>query len=494
MESAEQNFSIDHFEEKFETFIPVLKRANQQEASGCETDKHEQREGMSQRITEEIKDNVSKPDEVLPQEKSEGITLPNKMVVSEAASKEKLEITMGVKRDIEVEIMKAKETDQEMNVQDINPEAPQKSELNPFIGSKDTGADQAFNVNLKGNTVTSRVENEMITKEVGQLADKQQALNVIREPNDAKSGVLTNEKGHMTSQLKTSIDSLERDVLPNITVEMVTKESSLKSSPGNIADVGIEQKEVQIENPNTIFKSEIERPSNLSDIEAQQASQLGNKYQASTSIFVKNSDNAQSIQKVEKADNGSVVSKSQPIEVERKFQVTDFDENKLFQANGKLISEISFEDVYYDNNSYGLILNDCWLRKRNHKWEFKIPVNRDPNMLYMSTQFRELEDEKDIRLALHEIIKPETKFCDDQEIIEEFKLQPFATFTTTRKSYKIPFNCTVVIDFTSFGYSVGEIETMIEDNSEIEDAIERINVIAAQLGFQMLSIMELAKC
>lgn len=481
MESAEQNFSIDHFEEKFETFIPVLKRANLQAASGCETDKHEQREGMSQKITDEIKGNVNKTDEVLAQEKSEGITLPNKMFGSEAVSKEKLEITMGVKQDIKVENM-AKETDQEMNVQDINPEAPQKSELNLFIGSKETGADQALNVNLKGNTVTSRVENDMITKEVGQQADKQQALNVIREPNDVKSGVLTNKKGHMTSQLKTSIDSLERDVLPNITVEMVTKESSLKSSAGNIADVGIKQKQVQIENPNAIFKSEIEKPSNLIDIEAQQASQLGNKYQASTSILAKNSDNVQSIQKVEKAASGSVVSKSQPIEIERKFQVTDFDENKLFQANGKLISEISFEDVYYDNNSYGLILNDCWLRKRNHKWEFKIPLNRDPNILYMSTQFRELEDEKDIRLALHEIIKPETKFCDNQEIIEEFKLQPFATFTTTRKSYKLPSNCTVVIDFTSFGYSVGEIETMIEDNSEIENAIERINAIAAQLG------------
>lgn len=481
MESAEQNFSIDHFEEKFETFIPVLKRANLQEASGCETDKQEQREGMGQKITEEIKGNVNKTDEVLPQEKSEGITLPNKIFGSEAVSKEKLEITMGVKQDIEVEIM-AKETDQEMNVQDINPEAPQKSELNLFIGSKETDADQALNVNLKRNTVTSRVENEMITKEVGQQGDKQQSLNVIREPNDVKSGVSTNKKSHMTSQLKTSIDSLERDVLPNITVEMVTKESSLKSSAGNIADVGIKQKQVQIENPNAIFKSEIERPSNLIDIEAQQASQLGNKYQASTSIFAKNSDNAQSIQKVEKAASGSVVSKSQPIEVERKFQVTDFDENKLFQANGKLISEISFEDVYYDNNSYGLILNDCWLRKRNQKWEFKIPLNREPNMLYMSTQFRELEDEKDIRLALHEIIKPETKFCDNQEIIEEFKLQPFATFTTTRKSYKLPFNCTVVIDFTSFGYSVGEIETMIEDNSEIENAIEKINAIADQLG------------
>ena len=570
MEPTEENFSIDHFEEKLVSYSCVLERANQQEASGSATGRNEEADRTSEKATAEMESNVNKTDEVLPREKSEANILPNEEVSSQVAAKEKVEILMGVKQTIEVELI-AKETDQEKNAQDMNPESAQKSELNPFIGSKETAVDQAVNMKLKGENVASGVENnmltkvdlpagkqqdvnmssrskdvksgteniimtkevgrpadkyqilnvtvgykdvspekeilakeiledqrltldvsieskdvppgvesEMLTKEVGQLTDKPQALNVSAESKDVPLGAMTKEKTLILGQPQTSSDPLKTTV-PSIT----TTEIGLKSSTAN---VGLNTKQVEVEKTNLMFKSAAERPSSSIDIEAPKATELNSKYQASTSILMKDPVVPQSIQKEEKADVESGVLQSHPIEVERKFQVTNFDEKKLLQANGKLMSELTFEDEYYDNNSYDLILMDCWLRKRNLKWEFKIPVNRDPNQLYMSTQFQELEDEEDIRKELYKLIKSEAQVTENQGIIEEFKLKPFATFTTTRKSYSLPAGCTVVIDFTSFGYSVGEIEMMVNDNSEIGEAIDRINTIAGELGKLTFSV------
>lgn len=474
MDSTEYHLSIDHFEEKFVTYTPVLTRANNQDASSSEAVKDEDIDGIMKEAKAELENSTNKTGDCLHQEKSYQSVSSNDG--AKEVEKKNIEIIMGVDQTSDVNFL-AKDTNQQTDIQTFNPESQQISKLNLFLASEEKSVDQPLNVNLKDTNVISGAESELIPNEVGVLADKELVVNVDIGYKDV-----------------TYDDSIIEEHQPNVVVEappmatedIVPEHIAMQTSTENIKDVCIKKDDIGAENLNTIFKSDVEKPS--IDIKDQKATEVSSESKALSTISVKNPDE-DVILKEERA-----ALQSHHIEVERKFQVINFDESILLQANGKLISEVSFEDVYYDNDSYDLILKDCWLRKRNRKWEFKMPVNMDEGFLHISTAFKELEEEKDIRNALLEIIKPGVEFSENKGIIQDFKLEPFATFTTMRKSYQLPSDCKVVIDLTGFGYSVGEIEIMVKENSEIAEAVAKINIIADQLGFKMLSITELAKC
>ena len=66
---------------------------------------------------------------------------------------------------------------------------------------------------------------------------------------------------------------------------------------------------------------------------------------------------------------------SAPIEVERKYACEGADvlQARVLGLGGRLISEKSFTDTYYDTEHCALTRRDTWLRQRDKEWELKLP-------------------------------------------------------------------------------------------------------------------------
>ena len=175
--------------------------------------------------------------------------------------------------------------------------------------------------------------------------------------------------------------------------------------------------------------------------------------------------------------------KSEPIEIERKFNITADTEQKLIALGASLVTTKSFTDVYYDNLDYTLTLANCWLRQRQGEWQLKDSVagsmahSRD-----ITTQYAELTKESDIintllqKLQLHMSKSPSSVV----DIIKAGALTEFATIMTTRKTYKLP-NCSIDLDLTDSGFMVGEIEVMTTTD-KIPSALKTIEETAHKLG------------
>ena len=180
--------------------------------------------------------------------------------------------------------------------------------------------------------------------------------------------------------------------------------------------------------------------------------------------------------------------KSEPIEIERKFNITADTEQKLIALGASLVTTKSFTDVYYDNLDYTLTLANCWLRQRQGEWQLKDSVagslahSRD-----ITTQYAELTKESDIintllqKLQLHMYKSPSSVV----DIIKAGALTEFATIMTTRKTYKLP-NCSIDLDLTDSGFMVGEIEVMTTTD-KIPSALKTIEETAHKLGMYTLT-------
>ncbi len=160
------------------------------------------------------------------------------------------------------------------------------------------------------------------------------------------------------------------------------------------------------------------------------------------------------------------------IEVEKKFILNEQDKERLTK-NAEFLNERIFTDIYYDTEFFSLTSNDKWLRSRDGKFELKISLCRGTDRL--ADQYEELEDEQKIRETLNLPINE--KFADDLAKAGYF---PFCTCKTTRRKYKKePFIIDLdIVDFQDFTYNIGEIELMVNEKSEIENAIEKIIVFA----------------
>ena len=156
------------------------------------------------------------------------------------------------------------------------------------------------------------------------------------------------------------------------------------------------------------------------------------------------------------------------IEVEKKFILNEQDKERLIK-NAQFLNERAFTDIYYDTEIFSLTANDKWLRSRDGRFELKLPLHKGANRL--ADQYDELEDEQKIRGALN--LPSSGNFAND---LAKVGYSPFCTCKTTRRKYKKePFIIDLdTVDFQDFIYSIGEIELMVNDKSEVESAIEKI--------------------
>ncbi|XP_072169634.1 thiamine-triphosphatase-like [Diadema setosum] len=191
------------------------------------------------------------------------------------------------------------------------------------------------------------------------------------------------------------------------------------------------------------------------------------------------------------------------VEIERKFLVVGDTSAKIVNAGGTFSGEVTLSDSYFDDENYSLTKRDYWLRCRNSKWELKMPPkNRQDDS--DCTQYQEVTTETDIVAQLSAILSTEnadvvngneqcTKDISESQLVETFVkrrgLEPFAVFTSNRKNYSFQGGISVTVDEADFGFQVGEIEMMVEENDGemISKAIADIHTLAESLGMQDLA-------
>jgi adenylate cyclase class IV len=201
--------------------------------------------------------------------------------------------------------------------------------------------------------------------------------------------------------------------------------------------------------------------------------------------------------------------KDRCIEVEQKFSTANLD--KILQNMSDLGfipgKEIKFMDWYFDNPDFTLCKQDCWLRLRHLShvpgekglWQLKkgrrIPIGTASGS--GSTVYEELEGDQAIDivkglLEADEVTGNDAKSDGDDATLDgypmpqiprmgEYRMKAFARIETTRSSWKtcattnkesdeVYNNITIDIDRTDFGHTVGEVETVVTSDEEVDGA------------------------
>ncbi|KAL8911504.1 MAG: hypothetical protein Q9172_007665 [Xanthocarpia lactea] len=160
------------------------------------------------------------------------------------------------------------------------------------------------------------------------------------------------------------------------------------------------------------------------------------------------------------------------LEVESKFLfnpslVATLQSNRGNPAFKRLeaLSTHSFTDTYYDHHDI-LSRNGIWLRQRTTSasliLEAKVRVSGD----FSRSTFDEIIDHNDIA----DVIRPHLPQFDTKK--KNLGLDRLAKFTTTRQEVRADDKFAVVLDYTDFGHSVGEVELMAEDEAEAHRQID----------------------
>eukprot|EP01080_Neovahlkampfia_damariscottae_P002935 gene2935-4774_t len=153
------------------------------------------------------------------------------------------------------------------------------------------------------------------------------------------------------------------------------------------------------------------------------------------------------------------------IEVEGKFLFTKNDLDK-FTRLFQVVSTENIKDTYYDTKDYFMTKNDFWLRQREEYFELKFRVGSTENRNILS--YKEITDLNDIEHHLNHLFEKQKRLKDYLEVFE-----PFATIETSRMKFKFKeFN--IDLDSTNFGSNFGEIEILVEEEKEIEEAKKKI--------------------
>ena len=154
------------------------------------------------------------------------------------------------------------------------------------------------------------------------------------------------------------------------------------------------------------------------------------------------------------------------IEVEKKFILTPEQEKSLIYG-AEFLGEKKNTDIGYDDADFSLTKKDIWLRNRNGKFELKLPMN-EPIERRVSDQYKEIEDEDEIKRHFS---------INNNETIADFLAKkgykPVFTINTARKKYKKDrFN--IDLDVVDFGYTLTEIEYIVDDELKIKHATDAI--------------------
>lgn len=162
------------------------------------------------------------------------------------------------------------------------------------------------------------------------------------------------------------------------------------------------------------------------------------------------------------------------IEVEKKFLVPSSTKKRLHTSFPSSTSE-KIEDCYFGEE---LALNDMWLRKRNGEWELKTPLPSREKTISGPTVYREYAGQ---------CVWSQLKRTDEKEK----GLAPFAKLQTERTQMRLEYNSqpvTIVIDSCSsddgFSYTIGEVEVMVDSESDVKDAEALLNTVIERYELQ----------
>lgn len=161
------------------------------------------------------------------------------------------------------------------------------------------------------------------------------------------------------------------------------------------------------------------------------------------------------------------------IEVEIKVPISENNVALLIDG-ADFIGEKTQRDKYYDNKEYDLTTKSIWLRDRNGSFELKYPIETfEPGL---SNRYKEYESDEEIKevLSLSNTLSIE-------DAISEAGYFPFSDYVTVRKSYKNN-EFRIDVDETNFGYSLCEVECMVENEGDILKAEENIKKFISDRG------------
>lgn len=146
-----------------------------------------------------------------------------------------------------------------------------------------------------------------------------------------------------------------------------------------------------------------------------------------------------------------------------------------------------FRDTYYD---HGHVLRNAgiWLRKRDEQWESKVKVGGD----YKNSQFQEVKGITAVNAVISKYLqgldcKALTRHRTLPALMDAYNITPVVDFETTRDSWTVDNEYTVVIDTTDFGHTVGEVE-LENDAPEILPEVAK-NALLKQLDEKIVSFM-----
>ncbi|KAH3774358.1 uncharacterized protein LOC127846430 isoform X2 [Dreissena polymorpha] len=178
-----------------------------------------------------------------------------------------------------------------------------------------------------------------------------------------------------------------------------------------------------------------------------------------------------------------------PFTVKRTYKSSVKSEEMLQGKNGVFVETETFVDEYLDDKCYSLILQDSWLRLRNKRFEMQ--VNASFGYGNNSTMDEILTNENDIKEMLMNMYSTELeqrrKVSDSHVdvLIDSLGLMEFVSIVTTRKRYQVG-NCMVLLEVSDKGHMVGEIEIIVNSPRAIPKALDQMDALASEIGFQPL--------
>lgn len=160
------------------------------------------------------------------------------------------------------------------------------------------------------------------------------------------------------------------------------------------------------------------------------------------------------------------------IEVEKPFIATENQIKNLVDGATLQESNKAHIDRYYDTIDYSLARKLMFLRKRNKGYELKVPQQKVLSDKKRVRLYKEFHFDEEIYQHLDMVAQGSL----EEDLLENgYRL--IAEYTTFRTTYKRgEFN--ICLDETDFGIQIVEIELIVEDPAEIEEAANKILKLA----------------
>jgi adenylate cyclase class IV len=162
------------------------------------------------------------------------------------------------------------------------------------------------------------------------------------------------------------------------------------------------------------------------------------------------------------------------IEIEKKVNLNPQQLRKIEQE-GRFLNEKKVHDRYFDTNDYRYTTQNKWLRQRDGSFELKVGIAKQNGAL---DRYEEITDERTI--LQHLGANPDENLL---QALSQNGLFPFCDFVTLRKSYQLH-ELKIDIDETDFGefkYRVAEIEMIVSDLDQVQDAEQKISQLIKEM-------------